>query len=1311
MVLYKGYCRPLGKKVNFTVKDVISMNTKRGIKWRVKGTYEDYNISTFCSKVVAEDLLNKLPLAMDAEIAYTPPSSTYQSEELKPLFSNATKKADEIEAKEETIEVQEQIQENTNAQELDLHSEKLPAKYYKKNGSLDMRYSICREYAAKRAESQNAVELEAPYTPVKPERPSDDYGGGGRYRKKPRRPLGAEEKCDICSESPIYEKDVNIEDYDDPIQVCQSCFDDIFTDKAAESFEADVESVVSELRELGMPEIVFGDDEERIKINGELVYKIESAPMPIRDGRYSQPLFYIDSKDEFGTWYMDNPLQQFSPPIWIRTPKGLIKNTRFHRNKILERKIQRRLQEDYGEYTKKNPFECLCGKRFKNENALKKHQGDKKHPNYHPSHTLFDNELKGPPINNIINPDGITLKEVYLMFPNWDGNYKTWFGRGEMPLQEGFNYFNAESFEAEDMITVTEIDWETDGEDVDLPTTMDVPSDLEEDEIADYLSDQKGWLVNGFVMGAESLRAERVYDKYQVYVINPDRTEDLYGEYESYQDAEADIESDGELDYYIIEKKLSSSPIHKFGAESFEAAYTPEQRLDDYTPEQLTTSSAVTGDFFEDSLKYSYGGIQGAEELPQQETEIVYAEGFPALQNAEAGMVVDNIENYYIKKKEKFMTILVDEPTLFRMAHDLPLFVELFPSEYAGYTNIKFNYIENPDMEQKILSYAITLQDTTEENKEESEYRAGDVRSRLFDVEFDDWAEQEMKTHGDEVSFKDWADEESESHGDEEFMDWAKHEEESHGERYEAEGGRNVSDFEMSNTDRYEIGNEIIALSSALKKAGDWDWKNVKKIGKGIKEGKYERIKKNMADIDFKTRRVLWDRHHNDFYDLFTDKQMRGLAIPWVTDKYKAEISDEKLTKLTEKFTTKIPSFTKGLDYTTCVSCGLEVRVEALEDTQGNILYYFYSCKCGHNDIQDSSYDAEYFEARQERKPRKMCVNCNRQSLAPSASRLGQNICRTCQRRFGLKSKQAEFFEAQPVNISDDMIIDYLKNSHKVIRKYTAPYRFTKNGIAREFKVKETWMANKLRELEKKGLIDGSVMRRTEDSPDGSYSLRKPVKIYKLSGTELNKDLMRADEEYKFVSRIPKSIGIGGKTEIQKNNLEYVFKKANRPLYPREVVELYNRERGAGKQSNFKKGGLSTGKISRLIKSEPKKYYVSRSGLIHYVGESSMKDYIRNLPAKYYAEENMRVVISEEDILKYLQNSHEYIRKYNAPWKFTSYGMAKKFDFAPSSMRNTLLKMERNGLLKSVLKTVEDSPVPTNRKIKIYYLADKRLMN
>ena len=56
-----------------------------------------------------------------------------------------------------------------------------------------------------------------------------------------------------------------------------------------------------------------------------------------------------------------------------------------------------------------------------------------------------------------------------------------------------------------------------------------------------------------------------------------------------------------------------------------------------------------------------------------------------------------------------------------------------------------------------------------------------------FAVEFDDWAEQEMKTHGYNISFREWADEESQSHGDEELLDWAQHEEESHEARYDAE--------------------------------------------------------------------------------------------------------------------------------------------------------------------------------------------------------------------------------------------------------------------------------------------------------------------------------------------------------------------------------------------------------------------------------------------------------------------------------------------------------------------------------------------
>jgi hypothetical protein len=41
------------------------------------------------------------------------------------------------------------------------------------------------------------------------------------------------------------------------------------------------------------------------------------------------------------------------------------------------------------------------------------------------------------------------------------------------------------------------VSWETDGEDVDLPLEVDVP-EMEEEEVADWLSDTYGWLVLGW---------------------------------------------------------------------------------------------------------------------------------------------------------------------------------------------------------------------------------------------------------------------------------------------------------------------------------------------------------------------------------------------------------------------------------------------------------------------------------------------------------------------------------------------------------------------------------------------------------------------------------------------------------------------------------------------------------------------------------------------------------------------------------------------------------------------------------------------
>ena len=39
------------------------------------------------------------------------------------------------------------------------------------------------------------------------------------------------------------------------------------------------------------------------------------------------------------------------------------------------------------------------------------------------------------------------------------------------------------------------VDWETDGEEVRLPSVVEVPDDISLDDVADWLSDEYGWLV------------------------------------------------------------------------------------------------------------------------------------------------------------------------------------------------------------------------------------------------------------------------------------------------------------------------------------------------------------------------------------------------------------------------------------------------------------------------------------------------------------------------------------------------------------------------------------------------------------------------------------------------------------------------------------------------------------------------------------------------------------------------------------------------------------------------------------------------
>ena len=61
---------------------------------------------------------------------------------------------------------------------------------------------------------------------------------------------------------------------------------------------------------------------------------------------------------------------------------------------------------------------------------------------------------------------------------------------------------------------VTNIKWVTDGEVVDLPTKVEVEDGMSDDEIADYLSDTYGWLVEGFSLPMD----DDDIDKFGTYV-------------------------------------------------------------------------------------------------------------------------------------------------------------------------------------------------------------------------------------------------------------------------------------------------------------------------------------------------------------------------------------------------------------------------------------------------------------------------------------------------------------------------------------------------------------------------------------------------------------------------------------------------------------------------------------------------------------------------------------------------------------------------------------------------------------------------
>ena len=176
MVVFQGYCRPLKQKVEFQVESVNRLETKRGIKWSVKGNYGENKISTFTNEENAQILLDQLDTTIieepmevfGAEIAYQ--EAEDDDDELSSIELKTQRDLQEL-AKEidgdddddeddelSSIELKTQRDLQELAKEMDAEDRRsgLTAKHYKKDGSLDLRYKICREIAA--TEKKNAEE-------------------------------------------------------------------------------------------------------------------------------------------------------------------------------------------------------------------------------------------------------------------------------------------------------------------------------------------------------------------------------------------------------------------------------------------------------------------------------------------------------------------------------------------------------------------------------------------------------------------------------------------------------------------------------------------------------------------------------------------------------------------------------------------------------------------------------------------------------------------------------------------------------------------------------------------------------------------------------------------------------------------------------------------------------------------------------------------------------------------------------------------------------------------------------------------------
>jgi len=125
-------------------------------------------------------------------------------------------------------------------------------------------------------------------------------------------------------------------------------------------------------------------------------------------------------------------------------------------------------------------------------------------------------------------------------------------------------------------------------------------------------------------------------------------------------------------------------------------------------------------------------------------------------------------------------------------------------------------HIECPSCREYVITY----------QRNDSPKSPFKMNAETFDVEFNEWADQELMSHGKDISFKDWAQDEGMKHGNTEITEWAQHEDESHDARFNAEIPKELDCKDEPYEHSTELNNKAIYDLQNLH-----DWSNTDDMG------------------------------------------------------------------------------------------------------------------------------------------------------------------------------------------------------------------------------------------------------------------------------------------------------------------------------------------------------------------------------------------------------------------------------------------------------------------------------------------------